>query len=281
MTESSLSTSKAPDAPKTSGSKPAPVTCYIRTLNEERRIGEVIRAARQVVDEVVLVDCGSTDKTLEIAAAEGAKVVKQAWLGNGAQKRVGEDSAKHDWLLDLDADEIVTPELAESIREIFKAGPSASIYEVPLVTVPPIGKPWKNFKIAWRRKLYNRKIVRIPDSKVWDQFEIPSGERVRRINKPLLHYSFANIEHVVTKMNKVSSTRARETKLKSFPGTVLRVWFGFPSYFIKEYFFRGLIRGGTYGFAFAMTMSFARWMRDVKMYERHMLMRRESKGGQQ
>jgi|JI10StandDraft_1071094.scaffolds.fasta_scaffold110966_3 glycosyltransferase involved in cell wall biosynthesis len=281
MTEPSISTTSAPDALQVSGGKTAPVTCYIRTLNEERRIGEVIRAARQVVDEVVLVDCGSTDKTLEIAAAEGAKVVKQAWLGNGAQKRVGEDAAKHDWLLDLDADEIVTPELAEAIGAVFESGPTASIYEVPLVTVPPIGKPWKNFKIAWRRKLYNRTTVRIPDSKVWDQFDVPAGERVRRINKPLLHYSFANIEHVVTKMNKVSSTRARESKLKSFPGTVLRVWFGFPSYFIKEYFFRGLIRGGTYGFAFAMTMSFARWMRDVKMYERHMLMRRESKGGQQ
>ena len=280
MTEPLPSTIKAPNAPQDGSGKPAPVTCYIRTLNEERRIGEVIRAARLVVDEVVLVDCGSTDKTLEIAAAEGARVVKQAWLGNGAQKRVGEEAASHDWLLDLDADEIVTPELAEAIGAIFKVGPDSSIYEVPLVTVPPIGKPWKNFKIAWRRKLYNRKTVRIPDSKVWDQFDAPAGERVRRINKPLLHYSFANIEHVVTKMNKVSSTRARESKLKSLPGTVLRVWFGFPSYFIKEYFFRGLIRGGTYGFAFAMTMSFARWMRDVKMYERHMLMRRESKGGQ-
>lgn len=281
MTETQRSTSEAPEALQAKAGKTAPVTCYIRTLNEERRIGEVIRAARLVVDEVVLVDCGSTDKTLEIATAEGAKVVTQSWLGNGAQKRVGEDAASHDWLLDLDADEIVTPELAESIRDIFAAGPASSIYEIPLVTVPPIGKPWKNFKIAWRRKLYNRKVVRIPDSKVWDQFDVPSGERVGRINKPLLHYSFANIEHVVTKMNKVSSTRARESKLKSFPGTVVRVWFGFPSYFIKEYFFRGLIRGGTYGFAFAMTMSFARWMRDVKMYERHKLMRRESKGGQQ
>ena len=265
--------------PQISPGKPAPVTCYVRTLNEERRIRDVIRAARQVVDEVVLVDCGSTDKTLEIAADEGAKVVSQAWLGNGAQKRIGEDAASHDWLLDLDADEIVTPELAEAIRSIFETGPEFSIYEVPLITVPPIGKPWKNFKIAWRRKLYNRKIVRIPDSAVWDQFEIPAGQRVRRVNKPLLHYSFTNIEHVVTKMNKVSSTRARESKLKSFPGTVLRVWFGFPSYFVKEYFCRGLIRGGTYGFAFAMTMSFARWMRDVKMYERHMIMRRQAKGG--
>jgi len=279
MTEPIISTADA--QLQTSTGKTAPVTCYIRTLNEERRIGEVIRAARQVVDEVVLVDCGSTDKTLEIAAAEGARVVNQKWLGNGAQKRVGEEAASHDWLLDLDADEIVTPELAEAIRDIFDAGPTYSIYEMPLVTVPPIGKPWKDFKIAWRRKLYNRKVVRIPDSAVWDQFDVPAGQKVRKVNKPLLHYSFANIEHVVTKMNKVSSTRARESKLKSFPGTVLRVWFGFPSYFIKEYFFRGLIKGGTYGFAFAMTMSFARWLRDVKMYERHMLMRRQKKGGQQ
>ena len=91
---------------------------------------------------------GIGEATVELFVAEGAKVIHQKWLGNGAQKRVGEEAASHDWLLDLDADEIVTPELAEAIREIFEAGPGYSIYEVPLVTVPPIGKPWRNFKMA-------------------------------------------------------------------------------------------------------------------------------------
>jgi len=261
----------------TTSSPRLPISCYIRTLNEARRIGDVLHAAKQIADEVILIDCGSTDGTIEIAERCGARVIHQEWLGNGFQKRIGEDFARHDWLLDLDADEVVTPELAAAIRRVFNGVPQYSVYEFPLITVPPYGRPWNSFKIAWRRKLYNRTILRIPDSAVWDQFEVPSGMRIGRINNPLLHYSFSSIEHLVTKLNKVSSTRAREAKLKSFPGVVLRVLFGLPGYFIKEYFARGLILAGIYGFSIALSLAFARWMRDAKMYERHLQSRKHLK----
>ena len=100
----------------------APVSCYIRTLNEERLLGKVIAAVREVVDEVVVVDSGSTDATVAIAEAAGARVVHQAWLGNGCQKRFAEDRCRHDFLLDLDADEVVSAELGAAIRALFAAG---------------------------------------------------------------------------------------------------------------------------------------------------------------
>ena len=118
-----------------------PISCYIRTLNEERVIGEVVRAASQMADEVVLIDSGSTDGTLAIAEAEGARVIRQPWLGNGRQKRVGEEAARHDWVLDLDADEVVTPELAAEIRGVFEAGPRFPMYALTMITVPPFGAP--------------------------------------------------------------------------------------------------------------------------------------------
>ena len=246
------------------------LSCYIRTLNEERRIGEVIRAAFQVADEVVIVDSGSKDRTLAIAQAEGARIVKQPWLGNGRQKRVGEAAAQHDWLLDLDADEVVTPALAEEIRGVLERGPRQFMYEITMVIVPPYGKPWRGFKLARRIKLYDRRRVRIPDHAAWDQFEAPPGERVGRIREPLLHYAFISIEHFVAKLNRVSSVRARETPLKPRWNVALRVTVGFPAYFLKEYLLNGLIFGGLYGFAFASSLAFGRWLRDVKMYERHL-----------
>lgn len=246
------------------------ISCYIRTLNEERRIGDVIRAAFLIADEVIIVDSGSKDRTLAIAQAEGARVIHQPWLGNGRQKRVGEDAARHDWVLDLDADEVVTPELAGEIRQIFNAGPRCRTYEVTMVIVPPFGKPWRNFKLARRIKLYDRRHIRIPDHAAWDQFEAPRGEKVGRLSQPLLHYAFANIEHVIAKLNRVSSVRARETPLKPRWNVMIRVLFGFPAYFVKEYFLNGLILGGVYGFAFAASIAFGRWLRDVKMYERHL-----------
>lgn len=257
------------DAAPAGRSSALPLSCYIRTLNEERRIGEVIRAALQVADEVVMVDSGSKDATLAIATAEGARVVHQPWLGNGGQKRVGEDAARHDWLLDLDADEIVSADLAAEIRGVFEVGPRYRMYELTLVTVPPFGEAWWNFKHAKRIKLYDKRHIRIPDHAAYDQFKVPAGERVGKLSQPLMHYAFTGIEHVIAKLNRASSVRARETPLKPLWLVILRILFGFPAYFLKEYVLNGLIRGGVYGFAYACTISFGRWLRDVKMYERH------------
>lgn len=259
------------DAPTVSVSGRTPlVSCYIRTLNEERRIGEVIRAAYQVADEVVLVDSGSKDSTLRIAASERARIIHQPWLGNGHQKRVGEDAAQHDWVLDLDADEVVTPELADEIRNVFAAGPDGNMYELTVITAPPFGEPWWNFKKAHRIKLYNKTHIRIPNHAAWDQFEAPRGECVGRLHQPLMHYAFSDIEHVMAKLNRVSSARARYAELKPLWNVVPRIFFGLPVYFIKEYILSGLIRGGVYGFAYALAIAFGRWLRDVKMYEKHM-----------
>jgi glycosyltransferase involved in cell wall biosynthesis len=247
-----------------------PISCYIRTLNEERRIRDVVRAAFQVADEVVLIDSGSTDATVAIAKEEGARVIAQPWLGNGRQKRVGEEAAIHDWLLDLDADEVVTPELAAEIRGAFEAGPQFHVYELTLVIVPPFGEPWHNFKRAHRIKLYDKRHIRMPDHAAWDQFDVPRGEKVGKLRQPIMHFAFTGIEHVMAKLNRVSSVRARESKLKPLWNVSLRVVFGLPVYFLKEYFMHGLIRGGIYGFAFACAIAFGRWLRDVKMYERHL-----------
>ena len=246
-----------------------PLSCYIRTLNEERRIGEVVRAALQIADEVIVVDSGSKDATLGIAEAEGARIVHQPWLGNGRQKRVGEGAARYDWVLDLDADEVVSPALAEEIRRVFADGPRHRMYELTLITVPPFGEPWWGFKRAHRVKLYDKSHIRIPDHAAWDQFVVPPGENVGRLRQPLMHFAFSGIEHVIAKLNRASSVRARELQLKPYWSIVLRVFFGFPLYFFKEYFLNGLIRGGVYGFAYALAIAFGRWLRDVKMYERH------------
>ena len=121
-----------------------PISCYIRTLNEVARIGATVRAALHVAREVVVIDSGSNDGTVAVAEAEGARVIDQTWLGGGFQKRVGEDTCRHDWLLDLDADELLSEELGREIRDIFAEGePDADVYRLALVTVDPAGRVWR------------------------------------------------------------------------------------------------------------------------------------------
>ena len=247
----------------------APVSCYIRTFNEEGNIGRVIAALRDVVGEVVLIDSGSTDGTVQIAESQGARVVHQPWLGSGRQKRAGEDQCRHDFVLDLDADEVVSPELAREIRALFASGPPARpIYELKLVTVPPVGRPWANIAVRYSRKLYDRRVVRAPDHKAWDQFKVPEGVTVGRLSGALAHHSFRDLAHRVDKLNRVSTARAKETAARGIIGLRLRVLFMFPFYFLKHYFMRGHFRAGVYGVAMSMTAAFGRWLRDAKMYER-------------
>ncbi len=248
-----------------------PISAYIRTKNEERMIGDVIRAAQQVASEVVIVDSGSTDRTAEIAEELGARVLRAPWLGGGKQKRIGEDACSHDWLLDLDADEIVTPELAQEIRDLFAKGePPRAIYEVLMATCPPVGAPWRRFNLVDRRKLYDRRVVRAPDHPNYDQFEAPPGAAIGRLEEPLLHYSFRDLSQLEEKFNRNSSARARHTPLKPFWLVVLRLLFGKPFYFLNQYVRRGLWRAGWYGFAVANIAAHGRWLRDAVMLEIHL-----------
>jgi glycosyltransferase involved in cell wall biosynthesis len=250
---------------------PAPISAYVRTLNEARLITRVVEAARQVADEVVVIDSGSTDATVELAEKAGARVVQQAWLGNGKQKRFAEDQCTHDWVLDLDADEVVPPDLAHEISALFANGqPPAPIYEVKLVTAPPIGEPWWTFALTDRRKLYDKRVIRAPDHMAWDQFEVPAGVEVGVLKAPILHYSFRDLGHLLEKLNRVSGVRARETKLKPFWIVGMRVLFAQPFYFLKYFLGRGMWRAGLYGAALAGVVAEGRWLRDVKMLEIHL-----------
>ena len=244
-----------------------PISCYIRTLNEERLIGEVISSAKKICSEVVIIDSLSIDKTKSISLSLGAIVYDQPWLGNGFQKRVGEDKSKNDWVLDIDADELVTDELANEIKDYFKNDlPEFDGFLTPIITVPPFGKPWYNFSKAYRVKLYNKKKVRIPAHKAWDQFKYKELN-IKKLNNGLLHPSFTGIHMHLDKLNKYSTMLADLPTKKSFLKIFLRVWIGFPIYFMHKYFIRGMFRAGTYGFAISMSSAMGRWLKDVKQFE--------------
>ena len=254
--------------------KTAPISAYIRTLNEERMIGDVVRAALQVAQEVIVVDSGSRDQTIALAREAGAHVIEHDWHGNGHQKRVGEDACRHNWLLDLDADEVITAELAEEIRALFASGePSHKIYRTMLALVPPVGAPWRDFGLQTRHKLYDRRVVRIPAHEAWDQFEIPAGVSVGRLSAPILHYAFTGAGGFMEKLNRHSGVRAEALPLKSKPYLAARILFGLPFYVAKRYLLDQYFRGGVYGFALALMSGYGRWLRDVKMWER---MKREA-----
>src|SRR5450432_2451817 len=106
------------------------ISATIITLNEERNIARAIESLR-CCDEVVVVDSGSTDRTIDIAAQLGARVIERPWDGYAAQKNFASTQASHDWIFSLDADEATTEALEAEILALKIAGPAADAYDMP------------------------------------------------------------------------------------------------------------------------------------------------------
>lgn len=130
----------------------------ILTKNEEKNIAETIQSARQCTDEVILIDSGSTDRTVEIAEKAGARVVYRAWTNDfSAQRNFGLSATDATWVLYLDADEHLTPELASAIRRATEPGAQPAAYRM-LRLCCAFGKTFRHGVIGpnWVTRLFPR-----------------------------------------------------------------------------------------------------------------------------
>jgi len=106
------------------------ISASLITLNEERNLPRCLKSVVPLADEILVVDSGSTDATQKIAEQSGARVISQAWLGYVGQKNFALAQARHDWVLSIDADEEISPELAAAIARL-KADPAAKASGAP------------------------------------------------------------------------------------------------------------------------------------------------------
>jgi len=248
------------------------LSCYVRTKNEERMIGNVLDQVKKLTDNIVVVDSGSSDKTEDIVRSKGAVFLSQEWLGWGYQKLVGQNACSTDWVLDLDADEVLSDELIEEITELFRTDPDKeTVFSLELITVPPYGEYWYKSNVVRRDRIYNRNYYSAPKHEAWDQLPKDQIKKRVQLKGPLFHFSFPSAEHMIGKYNSTSSKFAQTAKLKPEMNLRIRILLAIPIYFSKHYFIKGLWRQGIYGFSVSMITAFGRWMRDVKMLELHMI----------
>ena len=181
-------------------------TCLI-TRNEEHNLPRVLNSVRGVADEIVVVDCGSTDRTLEIARDYNARVITQAWTNFAEQKNIAAAAASHDWILSLDADEELSPELRDALLAWKKKEPEFAVYEFARRTWYLGGWVWHT---RWYPD-YQRKLYRRDKSK----FEVPEHATpkfagpVDRLEGDLLHYTLRSIEEHAAKLEGITTRQAQ------------------------------------------------------------------------
>ena len=251
--------------------RPLPISCFIIAKNEADRIGHAIRSVRGLVEEViVVVDAGSSDGTDEVASELGAVVIRNAWQGYGPQKRFAEDHCRNNWLLNLDADEAVTPELEAEIRQLFAAGePPADGYEIAIVDLFP-GEERPGRFAHWLApvRLYRRDRGRYVDSPVHDRVAFAPGARIARLKGVMHHRSIRSLADQIAKLDRYSTMQAEDFIARGRRLPRVRIFVEFPLAFLKAWIVRRLILRGTYGFLVAMNYAVFRHMRVAKIYEK-------------
>ena len=240
------------------------LSVIIITKNEEAHIGACLDSVA-FADEIIVVDSGSEDRTCEIANEKGARVVVTPdWPGFGPQKNRALDLATQDWVLSVDADERVPPELAHAIqRAIAQAEPHA--YKIARLS---------NFCGRWIRhsgwwpdhvlRLFKRGTARFTDVAVHER--VQTYGPIGTLDGHFLHYPYADMQSLIAKVNRYSSDAAHMMHARgrrtSIPGMVGRaVWT-----FIRIYLIRRGFLDGREGFILAATASAGSFFRYAKLY---------------
>lgn len=240
-----------------------PITCTIIAFNEADRIINAIQSVKPFVDEIIVIDSGSTDGTQKICSDMGCFVRFNEWTGYGPQKRFGEDVARNDWILNLDADEYLSNELMDEIINLFNKNLDKNFYEV---RVYPIYPNWSKPRLfsAYHRcvRLYNKKIGRFSDSAVHDSV-ITNDHEIGKLTRPVLHNTIRDFNHLIRKQDSYIKLQVETLQKKKNIILLMRCLFEFPIIFIKYYIIRRHFTGGLSGIKFSLIISYMRLKRII------------------
>jgi glycosyltransferase involved in cell wall biosynthesis len=226
------------------------ISVTLITLNSEKTLLKTLEAVSWA-DEIVLVDSGSTDKTLEIAQQFKAKIVYRAFDGYGSQKNFATQQASHDWILSLDDDEVLTLELQQEIQKLYLQNTDFQGFKIPRSLIF-LGKLLR-FSGEYRRltlRLFNRNYGNWNAEYVHESVEV-SG-KVGTLKNQMLHDSYRDLTDYFNKFNKYTSLGAKTLAERGKTASTFKIISRFPTTFLKIYLLKGSCLDGYAGFMWAL-----------------------------
>lgn len=252
-----------------------PLSVAIITLNEEANLPRCLEASRKLASEIVIVDSGSTDRTAEIARSFNARFEVEPWAGHVAQKNKALERCTQPWVLCLDADEVVSPELAAAIhRALDPEQPTHDGWWINRRNFYLGRWIWHAWYPEWRLRLARRDRARWEGRDPHDRLEV-SGT-TQRLDGDLLHYSYQNLEdHLATTLRYARITaRNMENEAQSFHWyhLLLSPWLAF----LKRLIVRQGWRDGWRGWLISISAGLSVFAKYAFLLERKL--QRESSG---
>ena len=252
--------------------KKLPLSVIIITKNEEERLPHCLKSVN-FAEDIVVVDAGSQDRTIEIAKSFGCRVFIEKWKGYGPQKQSALEKTYYKWVLSLDADERIPPETAQIISQVIQA-PKAQAYS--FLRKNFFHGKWIKYCGWWPDR-----VIRLFE-KGHGKFEgmvhetwVTEG-KIIELNVPIEHYSYENYSQMLKKLDEYSSTRARELYDKGIRVNLLTPflhggWMFIRSYFLKLGFLNGLdgfvisfMNAGSSFFKYAKLLELQKYARSTK-----------------
>lgn len=263
-----MSAPPLPFTPRPSPRLTLPVTLIVIARNESRHIAQCLDSV-PIAAEKIVVDAGSTDGTQQIAAAHGARVVHQDWLGFGPQRNFATTQSSHDWILVLDADETLSAELAaelaQRLPDLMNSDAAGAILRREAWYM---GAPMRWYRPMMGERLgrlYHRQRARWTDARVHEslQFDGPTAA----FERPFLHHHNPTLVHKQLKTLLYAELKARDWLERDRP---VRMWmcpFVFVAAFCKDYFLRLAFLDGWRGYVVSqIAASYAVYKR-MRYYE--------------
>lgn len=248
-----------------SGDSSIKVSAVIITYNESRNIRRTLSKLHWC-DEIVVVDSFSTDDTLDICREFGCKIFFKAFEGYGSQKKFAVSKAKNDWILCIDADEVLSEDLCKEIQTTMMKKPSFTGYQFPMNLVF-LGREFRYGKESQRYflRLFNRQAGNYNQALVHEKLELEG--KTARLNKKMLHYSYANLRQWNEKCERYSSLSAREAVKKGKKKSIIAVLIALPYYFFRYYFLERNFLNGLEGFYWSVFNAQYHFLKYVKIRE--------------
>jgi glycosyltransferase involved in cell wall biosynthesis len=245
-------------------SEPLPLSLVIIARDAAHELADCLASAAFAADAIV-VESGSSDDTAAVATRSGARVIVHAWEGFGPQKNFAVVQARHDWVLCLDADERVTPELEVAIRALFVgAGPAAVAYSIArrnrfLGRWLAHGEGYPD----WNIRLFDRRRARWSDDVVHEK--VVADGTVAELHGDLLHASAESIDAYIAKQNRYTSAQATAMHARGERASAAQMMLSPAARFVRFYVFRLGFLDGAAGFAHIAIGAFASFLKYAKL----------------
>lgn len=242
------------------------LSAFVTTFNNARTLASCLESVKWA-DEIVLLDSGSTDATLDIARRYGCVIHHHAFLGYGAQKQLALTKISNQWGLLLDADEALSPALQQEIRALMQRGFDADGYAMP-----------RQEQLFWRMcdphvrmnyflRLFDKNKAHVTDMPI-HAAPMVNG-RIRRLHVPFYHFGETDIHTKVDKINSYSSGLVQDKVAKGTSGNPLIMLFYPPLFFFKQFIFKRNFLNGWAGFITSVVGAFYVFLKYAKLYEYH------------